>query len=384
VKKNDIIGGYRVTTEPTNDGGGKCVWAFAEKDGQEYFLKQFLEPKRPKPGSTAGEVSRRLRLEECAEFEDRHRTIMSRLRHDASGAGNLVLAVDFFHEGMTYYKVTERIDTSTLEKFQSLSPRQKRVLLRTLGFSLQVLHDIDVVHGDLKPANVLIQRKGDNTFYTAKLIDFDDSYLSGRPPERDTITGDSFYGAPEWRRYVQGDEDVPAEHLTTGVDMFALGLMTHYYVTGRIPGYDDRFHSPADAVKAGTALRLDHRLTSSMQGLIRAMLSRAPGARPRTAAFLNALKDPEICTLNRKHRPKPREEKKGSSGRSDGGALAEVAARTSRLRTNMGDGRGSEREAEPERGRVPEKGAGKSGGGTSSADAERVSRVRINLGDRRA
>ena len=36
-----------------NGGGGKCVWAFAEKDGREYFIKRFLEPKRPREGRRA-------------------------------------------------------------------------------------------------------------------------------------------------------------------------------------------------------------------------------------------------------------------------------------------------------------------------------------------
>ncbi len=125
MKQGDIIGGYRIVSEPTNNGGGKCIWAFAEKGGREYFIKRFLEPKRPGERSTASEASKRLILEECEEFEDRHRTIMNRLKPDASGAGNLVLAVDFFHEHSTYYKITERIDTSSLDKPQALARNRR-------------------------------------------------------------------------------------------------------------------------------------------------------------------------------------------------------------------------------------------------------------------
>ncbi|MEK8170925.1 lipopolysaccharide kinase InaA family protein [Streptomyces sp. M19] len=208
VKTGDVIGGYLVVTEPTNADGGKCVWAFAEKDGTEYFLKRFLEPKRPREGSGGSAASRRIRMATCQEFEDRHRSIMKRLRPDVRGAGNLVLATDFFHEGSTYYKVTERIDNTSLEEPESLGTREKAVLLRTLGTSLKLLHAIDVVHGDLKPANVLVQKREAAAFHTAKLIDFDDSYLSGEPPGREDVAGDSLYGAPEWRRYVQGDASV--------------------------------------------------------------------------------------------------------------------------------------------------------------------------------
>jgi eukaryotic-like serine/threonine-protein kinase len=298
VRAGDVIGGYRLVTEPTNAGGGKCVWAFAEKDGGEFFLKRFLEPKRPREGGGGSVESRRIRAETCRHFEDRHRAVMKLLHPDAPGAGNLVLATDFFHEGSTYYKVTERIDTSTLDEPHALDPRQKAVLLKTLGTSLRMLHAIDVVHGDLKPANVLVQKRAEAAFHTAKLIDFDDSYLAGEPPAREEIAGDSLYGAPEWRRYVQGDESIEGAELTTAVDVFALGLMAHSWLTGELPCYDERFSSPADAVNAGEPLGADPRLSPSVLDLVTAMTAREPERRPTAEAFVAALKEPEVLALH--------------------------------------------------------------------------------------
>ncbi|WP_234333521.1 protein kinase domain-containing protein [Streptomyces viridochromogenes] len=356
MKRGDVIGGYRVVTDPTNAGGGKCVWSFAEKDGREYFLKRFLEPKRPREGSGGSAASRRIRLETCREFEERHRSIMKRLRPDASGAGNLVLATDFFHAGSTYYKVTERIDTASLDKPQSLGPKQKAVLLRTLATSLRLLHDIEVVHGDLKPANVLVQKREGAAFHTAKLIDFDDSYLSGRPPDRADIAGDSLYGAPEWRRYVQGHESVGGEDLTTAVDVFALGLMTHVYLTGSLPAYDGRFGSPADAVNAAEPLVADERLGTSTQALIAAMTAADPQHRPTVADFLAALKDPEVCTLHGTPQPRP-----AAAG------------------TGVGDGpRGSRVQFNP-----PDRSGHRPPPAAATDDGPARSRVRINLGHRR-
>ncbi|MGP3968066.1 protein kinase domain-containing protein [Streptomyces sp. 6N223] len=304
MKQGDVIGGYRIVSEPTNADGGKCMWAFAEKDGRQYFLKRFLEPKRPREGGGGSAASRRIRTEICEDFEERHRTIMKLLRPDASGGGNLVLAVDFFHEGSTYYKVTERIDTTSLEEPQALSPASKSVLLKTLGSSLRMLHDIDIVHGDLKPANVLVQKREGAKFHVAKLIDFDDSYLAGDPPGRDEIAGDSLYGAPEWRRYVQGDEAVEGAQLSAAVDVFALGLMTHLYLTGSLPGYDARFGSPADAVNAGEPLAIDEHLATPVQELIAAMTARDPAVRPTVAAFLERI-GPEVCVLHAAPQPTP-------------------------------------------------------------------------------
>ncbi|GAB7102752.1 hypothetical protein JCM4814A_10660 [Streptomyces phaeofaciens JCM 4814] len=345
MKQGDVIGGYRITTEPTNANGGKCVWAFAEKGGAQFFVKRFLEPKRPRDDDTRDTPSLRIRRQLAREFEERHRTIMKRLRPDARGGGNLVLATDFFHEGSTYYKVTERIDTSSLEKPQALEPRQKMVLLKTLGNSLKQLHDIDVVHGDLKPLNVLVQRRDGSPFHAAKLIDFDDSYVSGKPPEPDDIAGDSVYGAPEWRRYMQRDDSVGAEHLTCAVDVFALGLMTHLYLTGDLPHHDKRYGSPADAVNAGERLDLDTRLSDAMLGLLRTMTARAPGSRPGVAAFLRTLSDPAVCALQHRRpgtttkaspptRTPPPAAPTGPAGGAGGAKPSASGPRTSRIKTN--------------------------------------------------
>ncbi|MHC0430649.1 protein kinase domain-containing protein [Streptomyces sp. O3] len=372
MKQGDVIAGYRLTTAPTNANGGKCIWAFAEKDGVAYFIKQFLEPKRPKDDARES-PSLQARRQLAREFEQRHRTIMKRLRPDAPGAGNLVLATDFFHEGSTYYKVTERIDTSSLEKPQALEPRQKMVLLKTLGSSLKQLHDIDVVHGDLKPLNVLVQKRDDAAFHTAKLIDFDDSYVAGNPPAPEDISGDSLYGAPEWHRYLRQDGSVGPGQLTVAVDVFALGLMTHLYLTGELPRHDAGFDSPAAAVNAGERLRLDPRLSDEIEGLLRAMTHADPRRRPRMATYLKALSDPKVCALQHR-RPGSTAAKKPSTEESSG-----TRPRTSRVRTNLTPRVPRPASAEPAPPAVPEP-------DTSAAPAAppttRHSRVRINLGDR--
>lgn len=357
MKKGDIIRGYRITEDPTNNGGGNCVWAFAEKDGKQYFVKSFLDPKRPRGGSTASPASQRRRLEACAEFERRHRSIMDKLSPDAAGGGNLVLAVDFFHEGSTYYKVTERISVVTLEKPQSLDPKKKLVLIRTLALSLRLLHDIGVVHGDLKPGNVLIQKKDGNTYHTAKLIDFDDSYVAGQPPEREDIGGDTSFGAPEWLRYLKGDPAVGPEHLTTQVDLFALGLMTHQYLTGALPGFPDRFDSAAHAVNSDVPLRVDDRLTDEMREIITDLTARAPGRRPTLAALVARLTDADICALSRRSR---RQHKTG------GAVVTEPEPKRPGLRINIAG------EAEPAAGPPPRRSA-----------EPRTSRVRFNLNNER-
>ncbi|MFJ2058970.1 lipopolysaccharide kinase InaA family protein [Streptomyces sp. NPDC087908] len=382
MKLGDTIAGYRIVTEPTNANGGKCIWAFAEKDGGQYFIKQFLEPKRPRDDA-ADSKSVRIRREVAKEFEKRHRDVMKRLRPDTLGGGNIVLATDFFHVGSTYYKVTERIDTTSLDRPQSLEPRQKTVLLKTLGSSLKQLHDSGTVHGDLKPLNVLVQKREGAAFHAAKLIDFDDSYGSGNPPQPDAIAGDSVYGAPEWLRYIKLDGTVRPKDLTCAVDIFALGLMTHTYVVGELPGYDAGFDSPADAVSSGAELRFDPRLSDELLALLRAMTAADPRARPDVAAFLDALADPEVCTL-RHRRPGTSAAPAATTGGAGGGsgaAPAEPTRTKSRIRSTFGR-RGETPAAAPPAPRPASDPPPAATGTPAPAPEPGRSRVRINLGGR--
>ena len=76
------------------------------------------------------------------------------------------------------------------------------VLLKTVAHSLKILHDLQIVHSDLKPSNVLIKRT--ELGYTTKLIDFDSSYMVGSPPPPEEIVGTMNYYSPELVRYIQG------------------------------------------------------------------------------------------------------------------------------------------------------------------------------------
>lgn len=294
MKLGDEINGYRIISEPTNAGGGKCMWAFAERDGQEYFLKRFLDPKRPKRSDKPPSHSARLRIQACEEFEERHRHIMSALEPDQAGGGNLVVARDFFCDKSTYYKVTERIDTTNLESPHTLPAREKAILLKTLGQSLRLLHDIGIVHGDLKPDNVLVQKP--TVFHTAKLIDFDDAHIDGSPPHHEEIAGDALYGSPEWQRYIRGEPGTGPELLTTASDIFALGLLTHLYLTGSLPTHPEGHNCPADAVNSGDELVFDPRLAQGMRILISRMCAVMPGERPGIGVFLKAV-TPQMCEL---------------------------------------------------------------------------------------
>jgi eukaryotic-like serine/threonine-protein kinase len=376
MKQGDVLNGYTVVSKPTNAGGGKCMWAFASKDGEEFFIKKFLEPKWPLESAPGDADSKRRRRSDCTVFEERHKYVMDRLKSDSVGSGNIVIAEAFFRDGATYYKVTKRIDASNLESLVDLTARQKAVVLRTLALSLQQLHKISIVHGDLKPDNVLVQKRPGNDLYTAKLIDFDDSYPVGKPPAPGAVGGDSAYGAPEWLRYVQDEGGGDGAALTTAADMFSLGLMLHEYLTGELPGFPGAFGSPGYAVKAGQRLTPSTQLHPKTSYLVLSLTHSEPGRRPGIEAFLKAVDDesklefpydvrelpsgtrgapgdPRPSRIKTDMRPGGNGSARGSEHRPATGAPSpptapvkkepERAARPSRLRINLGDAKSADR-----------------------------------------
>lgn len=295
VKKGDVIRGYRIAGTPGNTDAGKCLWTSAEKGGEEFFVKEFLDPRRPRPGFMGSPEARLAIDARCDRFEMRHQSVNDRIDPAHLHAGNLVTPIDFFSAGSRYYKVTKWVRPAEAADPRTFTPYRKSVLLGTLGDSVGYLHSLGIVHGDLKPQNVLVHRPDGSDLHTAKLIDFDDAFLTGQPPEPTVIGGDPRYGAPEWIRYVRGE--IGPEQLTTAVDMFALGLLVHTYVVGRLPGFDRRHGSPGEAVNAGDPLAFDERLDRGLLALLYDLVYSSPGARPGIDAVREIWDDVERLEL---------------------------------------------------------------------------------------
>ena len=246
----------------------------------------------------------------CAAFEAHHRGIQAALAPITSYGGNLIATLDFFRDGAKYYKVTEKVDLAGLDRrpWRRLDFPAKLVLLKTVAHSLRILHDLDIVHSDLKPSNVLIKKT--ELGYTTKLIDFDSSYIVGSPPPPDEIVGTMNYYSPELVRYIQGTAD--GAELTEASDVFALGLIycriPHRTIAGIRPGLPrggdrgpQRVHASASpGSRTGTdrgsrrtdAARRPGRPTHHRTGP-RTLMGWRSGA-PTTAAPLNATPDHRV------------------------------------------------------------------------------------------
>lgn len=300
MRKGDFIQGYRIL-EDFKVAGGMSKISFAERGGKEFFIKEFLYPKYPTADSPGSEKTKVQKRKACEAFENHHRELNQLIATKVSLGGNLVYAVSFFREGTFYYKVNEKIDTSSLSpKEISTLPKDKVITIaRSVCHSVGILHELNIVHGDLKPDNILIKETSRDN-YSGKLIDFDDSYFSEKPPkDRDCIVGTPEYYSPELAAYIKDeDEEIDGKTLTLASDVFTLGIIFTEYFTGEKPitGTD----LPTwEAVKKENPISFAKSIDPRVEELLRSMLSLKPNERPsvkRIQLKLKEIKDAPIVT----------------------------------------------------------------------------------------
>jgi serine/threonine protein kinase len=293
--RGEVIHGYRLVTPFSTAGGGQCQWALAEQGGVTYFLKRFLSPRYPVDDSPGSETTKRRKREQCRAFEQHHRALMDALQHRSGAGGNLVVTRHFFREGTAYYKVTDHIETEhlTLDDIAALPHGQRLLLFKTITHSVAVLHDAKIVHGDLKPDNVLTKVTVAGAFVT-KLIDFDDSFFSEHPPTPEAVVGDPVYLAPEIALYTADGGAVEPRSLTVQADVFSLGLLFATYTIGGtafagFPAHGAQYAHSFVLNRRPIPLAWD-RIPTPFRGLVQQMLSARPGDRPAVRDVLTALK----------------------------------------------------------------------------------------------
>lgn len=280
----DRLGGYVLTQPFSSAGGGQSESAFAEKSGVSYFIKRFLKPTYPVDGGPGSERTRAPRLERCLRFEEHHQTVQQLLKPLSAPGGNLVVTRDFFRHGAHYFKVTERIDKVDLpvNLMASLPPVVVLGLMVEVASSLRILHRHGLVHGDLKPDNILLAANGAEAAPSrAKLIDFDNCFRTGDPPPPDDMVGDPAFYSPEMMAYLTGG--AAKSEMTVSSDIFALALVFCHFLTGRPPSCKHPGYL-AEGVLRGASVELPplSAPVAPISSLLASMCARDPASRPDT------------------------------------------------------------------------------------------------------
>ena len=326
-KKNELLRGYTLLDDFKIVGGGTCQWTFATKDGDEYFIKMFLDPKLPSPTGLGSEEVKNQRRERCRTFERHQRDLMERVRKLVGAGGNLIAPIDFFEYEGQYFKIARKVSASIgAEREVPTRSNQDRITLCiNVCSALQSLHNNKIVHGDLKLDNILLQKSPDGGFL-AKVIDFDSSYVVGSPPSSEEILGDPPYYSPELLDYIQG-RSTP-DSLTTASDMFSLGIVFCEYLTGKKPQWTGDHNYLSEAVRAKETITIatiseDESKQARLHEILKRMISVDSKERPTLFGLSNELKtirDGATGPIVRAPGPGPGTDSGGTSG-GDTGAI---------------------------------------------------------------
>lgn len=221
-----------------------------------------------------------VRLGQADDSESRER-----LTREACAAGKLnhprvaqVYSLNFA-DGYPYLVMELVSGLDFAKKFEREGPINERVALRMaldVAEGLSALHRENLVHGDIKPANIVLDRDGN-----AKLVDFGLSGMT-RHDGQGNFIGTPFFIAPE---LLQGVDD------THQSDLYSLGATLYYLLSGRLTHEGE---TPSEILKARLTQKpvpLDQHarhISPATRRLIMRMIEPSPAKRPANSETVAA------------------------------------------------------------------------------------------------
>lgn len=147
---------------------------------------------------------------------------------------NIVKVLEVFDENNTTYYVMQYIDGESLDAYilrcNGIQEKKAISILKDVGSAVQYMHSHKMLHLDLKPKNVMLDKEG-----KSYLIDFGLSkqYTDNGEPESSTTIGAGTVGyAPIEQANYKQDGSFP-----TTLDVYALGATFFKMLSGNKPQY---------------------------------------------------------------------------------------------------------------------------------------------------
>jgi len=205
-----LAGRYKIVA-PIGEGGMSRVW-------------------RAQDQNTGKSVAVKVLRDEYREDE----TFVRRFEREALAASKMthpnianLLDVGMEEDG-TRYLVIEYVPGKTLKQFiqesGSIRPETAAQIIMRVLAAVQHAHQNGVIHRDIKPQNILIDREG-----TVKVADFGIAHLANSQTmnqDTETVMGSVYYFSPEQAKGAVVDEKS---------DIYSVGAVFYEMLTGRVP-----------------------------------------------------------------------------------------------------------------------------------------------------
>lgn len=253
-KPTEQVPGYRILRRLGEGATGAVYHAIQEGIDREVALKVFQLPDSPDDPGFRDEVEHERRIGAML----RHRNL-ARLHAAGEQGGRHWLAWEYLSG-----------DTLSARIAGGMAPSAALDVLRDVVRGLAHAHERGIVHGDVKPGNILFRASDE-----AVLVDFGVAGLARPGDGRAQIHG----GTPDY----MSPEQASGEPIDARSDYYSLGVVLYEMLTGRLPFPSEPQESVARRDRQPPPLPPPRQW---LQPLLDALLAPDPQDRPATAAEL--------------------------------------------------------------------------------------------------
>jgi serine/threonine-protein kinase len=202
---------YEILAE-LGKGGMGVVYKARDRELDETVALKVLRPDLV----SSLEMAHRFRSEVKLARRARHRNVCG--IHEYGQDGPLRFIVMEFVEGVDVRRL--------LKQHGALPPEQAVDVARQVAEGLQAIHDMGIVHRDLKTANVMLDAQG-----VARLMDFGIAKRFDADATGGATVAGQIVGTPEY----MSPEQIRGSKIDARSDVYALGILLFEMLTGHVP-----------------------------------------------------------------------------------------------------------------------------------------------------
>ncbi len=211
MEPGEVLSGRYKIIRPVGKGAFGAALLVQDTAVNENIVLKFLHPHL---ASTEQSVKRFVRELRYAR----------RITHE-----NVIRIFDFLTFGQSYAISMEYFESHSLAAYLHngvrMAPRTALKLMQAICSGMHAAHQVHVIHRDLKPGNILVNRDG-----LLKVVDFGLAAAALQEESRVTKSG-AMVGTPAY----MSPEQIRGEKLDVRTDIYGLGIIMYEMFTGRLP-----------------------------------------------------------------------------------------------------------------------------------------------------
>lgn len=205
---------------------------------------------------------------------------MASLQHE-----NILHVYDLLRQDGSLFIVMEYVEGidlfDLLERRRVLPIDVAALIALSVARALDYAHFRGIVHRDVKPANVMLSRKGE-----VKLMDFGIARAETSVDLTESGTG---VGTPSY----MSPEQILGDKLDFRSDLFSLGIVLYQMVTGQKPFVEDDAHTVMHKIRLdryASPRKLNPKVPRALEQIMARCMEKSPARRyPSTQALIDAL-----------------------------------------------------------------------------------------------